>query len=91
MRRTLAALTLLLTAAAAPAAPEVKSDLGTPKSLQIDTGRAKDGVFRLAGRDAAQQLVVTGLYGDGALRDLTATVKYATAPEGIVAVENVTS
>ena len=27
----------------------------TPKALKIDSGRAKDGVVRLSGRDATQQ------------------------------------
>ncbi|MBM3996451.1 MAG: DUF1553 domain-containing protein [Planctomycetes bacterium] len=53
------------------------------RTLRIDTGRSKDGVFTLAGRDAWQQLLVTGAES----RDLTHSVAYATQPTGIVQVD----
>jgi hypothetical protein len=60
---------------------------GTLTGLQIETGRAKEGRFVLAGRDAAQQLVVTGNYDSGQVRDLTAQAQFLAVPEGIVTVE----
>src|SRR5688500_14102224 len=76
-------------AADPPAKPKAPG-LGDPGQLQkvtVDTGRSKDGVFQLAGRDAAQQLVVTGSYSSGQERDLTRTAKYAANPAGIVSVD----
>lgn len=64
--------------------------LGDPGQLQkvtVDSGRTTGDLFTLAGRDAAQQLVVTGLYSSGQQRDLTRAVKYVAAPEGIVSVD----
>ena len=61
-------LTTTLTAAE----PGKTGDPGTLKTLIIETGRLKDGGFTLAGRDAGQQLLVTGRYASGQLRDLTA-------------------
>lgn len=73
----------------APAKPQAPG-LGDPGQLQqvtVETGRTADGVFALAGRDSVQQLVVTGNYSSGQERDLTRTVTYTTAPEGIVSVD----
>ena len=58
---------------------------GGERTVGIDTTRGKDG-FTLDGRDAWQQLVVTGQAG-GAERDLTRTVAYETVPAGIVRVD----
>jgi hypothetical protein len=41
----------------------------------------------LRGRDARQQLVVTGNHATGQIRDLTAKVTFSAAPEGIVLVD----
>lgn len=74
---------------AAPAKPKAPG-LGDPGKLTavvIDTGRAKDGMFNLAGRDAAQQLVITGQYESGQVRDLSRTAKYEVNPAGIVKVD----
>jgi hypothetical protein len=73
----------------APAKPKAPG-LGDPGQLQavtIDTGRGTTGIVSLAGRDSAQQLVVTGQYSSGQHRDLTRSVKYSSQPEGIVAVD----
>src|SRR5688572_4336670 len=59
-----------------------------PQSLSIETGRAKNGAITLAGRDAVQQLVVTGKYASGQLCDLTRDVKFAANPVGIVQVDS---
>ncbi len=57
------------------------------QKLRIDTGRSADGAFRLDGRDAWQQLQVTGIYRNGQERDLTRTVRIESAPAGVVAVD----
>jgi hypothetical protein len=73
-------------APARPAAPGL-GDPGQLQSVAVESGRVVDGAFQLAGRDAAQQLVVTGEYSTGQQRDLTRSVKYTTQPEGIVVVD----
>jgi hypothetical protein len=64
--------------------------LGNPGQLTevvVDSGRTVDGGFTLDGQDARQQLVVTGKYATGQLRDLTSTASYEVVPDGIVTVE----
>ncbi len=95
----LAAITLTLTAWSIaptfantpdPAAQTQKTPgLGDPGQLSevsIESGQTVDGVFTLNGQDARQQLVVTGKYSTGQLRDLTSQVSYQTQPEGIVSI-----
>jgi hypothetical protein len=79
---------LLVLAGVVTAAPDAKGlgDPGQLKGLVIETGRGADG-FTLAGRDAWQQLVVTGRYSSGQERDLTGSVSYEAAPAGIVAID----
>ncbi len=80
-------------AASTPPAPPQKSaaqGLGDPGALtevQVESGRNVDGAFTLDGQDARQQLVVTGKFVTGQLRDLTSTVTYESAPAGIVSIE----
>jgi hypothetical protein len=62
-------------------------DPGALKSLSLDTGRSGPNGFTLSGRDAGQQLIVTGNYASGQVRDLTHQAKYEVSPEGIVTVE----
>lgn len=62
-------------------------DPGQLTEVQIDSGRSVDGTFALDGQDARQQLVVTGKFSTGQLRDLTPTVTYEVAPDGIVTVD----
>jgi hypothetical protein len=72
-----------------PAKPQAPG-LGNPgklTSIIVDSGRAKDGAFLLSGRDASQQLVVTGQYDSGQVRDLTGKVQYKAEPDGIVTVD----
>jgi hypothetical protein len=71
---------------AAPKAPGL-GDPGQLLEVQIDTGRTLDGGFVLDGQDSRQQLVVSGKFSSGQLRDLTGAVTYEAAPEGIVTVE----
>jgi hypothetical protein len=84
------------TAADAPApdaasAPAPKTPgLGDPGQLlevQIDSGRTQDGGFTLDGQDARQQLVVSGKYSTGQVRDLTGASTYEVSPQGVVAVD----
>ena len=60
---------------------------GTPQKVQVATGRSKDTTFTLAGRDAWQQLIVTGHFTTGPARDLTRSVAYDTQPIGIVQID----
>src|SRR5262245_43123740 len=82
-----ATLVTLLTAAHAadnkPKAPGL-GDPGQLKSIQIESGRLTDGLVEIAGRDAGQQLVVTGVYDGGQTRDWTRKATYEVSPAGIV-------
>jgi hypothetical protein len=60
---------------------------GTLQTVTFDVGRAEEGGVLLAGRDARQQLVVTGHYAGGRLRDLSHEVAYEVVPAGIVAID----
>jgi hypothetical protein len=62
-------------------------DPGSLTGVQIETGRAEQNTFSLVGTDARQQLVVTGRYQSGQLRDLTRSVTYDVQPPGIVQVD----
>lgn len=56
--------------------------------IQIQTGRqTKDGTITLAGRDAAQQLLVTAELEGGGFRDRSHDVTYTVTPAGIVSVD----
>ena len=57
------------------------------KTLTISAGRSGQPTFLLAGRDATQQLVVTGVTAAGLERDFTHQVKYETTPAGMVTVD----
>ena len=67
--------------------PPGLGDPGKLVSITIDSGRTIDGKFVLAGRDAHQQLLVTGMYDSGQVRDLSRDVVYTVTPEGIVTVD----
>ena len=71
---------------AQPEAPGLK-DPGTLQSLVVDTGRVADGVLVISGRDAGQQLLITGVFDSGQVRDLTRKVSYEVLPEGIIQVD----
>ncbi len=72
--------------AARPKTPGV-GDPGQLAEVQIDSGRTVDGAFTLDGQDSRQQLVVTGKYATGQLRDLTSKVTYEVAPEGVLTID----
>ncbi|MGD9722600.1 MAG: DUF1549 domain-containing protein [Pirellulales bacterium] len=79
-------------AAAEPQATVAKAQgLGDPGQLlevAIESGRSVDGAFTLDGQDARQQLVVTGKYSSGQLRDLTGTASYEVVPPGVISIDS---
>lgn len=83
-------LTAFLTTADAndnkPKAPGL-GDPGQLSAIEVATGREKDGLVTISGRDAVQQLVISGIYSSGQRRDLTRKVTYEVAPAGIVSVD----
>ena len=79
---------------AKPQAANEARGLGDPgklQSLTVETGGRKDG-FRLAGRDASLQLIVTGSLrvepgGSLQARDLTRSATYESSPAGLVEID----
>jgi hypothetical protein len=71
---------------AKPKAPGL-GDPGQLTAIAIDSGRLKDGLVTISGRDAGQQLVITGQYATGQTRDLTRKATYEVSPAGIVNVD----
>ncbi len=67
--------------------PPGLGDPGKLVSITVDSGRTVDGKFVLAGRDSHQQLLITGTYDSGQVRDLSRAVVYTVTPEGIVTVD----
>ena len=72
--------------AAAPAKPKGLGDPGALTSLKVEPNLAKKGIT-MRGRDARQQLYVTGVYSSGQLRDFTHKVKFSVAPAGVLKVD----
>jgi hypothetical protein len=96
-RDCLAALAIVLaigaTGFAAEAAPtKVEApglgDPGTLTSITLETGREKGVATVLRGRDAQQQLLVTGHYSSGQQRDLTRQTTFHADPAGVVTVDS---
>ena len=97
MRFALPSAALLLAALCLPAmalnAQEEKPEppgLGDPGklvSIDVETGRSVDGLFIISGRDAGQQLLVTGKYSSGQQRDLGRAVSYDVNPKDIVTID----
>jgi hypothetical protein len=84
------ALTVLSLSSVARSAPPTKAlglgSLGTLTTLKVEPDLTGTGIT-IRGRDARQQLYVTGVYSSGQLRDHTHSVKYSAAPAGIVLVD----
>lgn len=78
---------LVAVAAESGAEPPGLGDPGKLKGLVIETGRSQDGRVLLAGRDSSQQLLVVGQYDSGQLRDMTRSVAYTVAPDGVVSID----
>ncbi len=72
-------------------APAKSSGLGDPGQLErlsVEFGLPQHDSFTLAGRDARQQLIVTGYYTSGQQRDLTRSVAYQAEPKNIVTIDD---
>lgn len=82
----MAGLVVGLSAAVHAAAPKGLGDPGQLTSLRIEPNLNAQGVA-IRGRDARQQLFVTGAYSTGQLRDHTRQVQYVTEPAGIVQID----
>jgi hypothetical protein len=65
-------------------APPPRAVAESPASIVIETGRGEAGRFVLAGRGAAQQLLVTAKSAGGAADDMTDDVAYSANPAGVV-------
>jgi len=81
-----AAFAVLTCVSLTSAAPEPKG-LGDPGVLNTLRVEAEDGKLTIRGRDARQQLVVTGQYSSGQLRDHTHGVTFSANPADIVAID----
>ena len=66
-----------------PVEPAGLGDPGVLDSLRVDVATA-EGAIVIRGRDARQQLVITGVFSSGQLRDRTTAAKYSASPDGIV-------
>ncbi len=84
----LAVLALLTADLRADPGPKGLGDPGTLESISVETGRTIDGRFILTGPDATQQLLITGKYSSGQLRDLSRQLTYSTLPVGVVSVDS---
>ena len=73
---------------AASAEPPGLGDPGGLEAISIETGRGIDGAVTLAGRDASQQLLVSGRYSSGQTRDLNGAATYHVHPAGIANVDS---
>ncbi|MFO1020719.1 MAG: DUF1553 domain-containing protein [Planctomycetales bacterium] len=69
-------------AAEAPAAPQ-KQDVGKPEKITVEPAK-----FTLLGSRAQQQLIVTGYYPGGEVRDLTAAADFQISSPGIAKIEH---
>ncbi len=74
-------------AATAPAPGPGLGDPGKLDRIAVEFGLATTDGFKLAGRDARQQLVVSGHFSSSQVRDLTHKVAYDVEPKGIVEVD----
>ena len=67
--------------------PPGLGDPGSLHTVEIETGRATQGVVTLSGRDASQQLLVRGIYDSGQVRNLNPVASYHVDPPGIIDVD----
>jgi hypothetical protein len=83
-------LTILAVVQANDARPQAPGlgDPGKLTSITVQSGREKDGLVTVSGRDAAQQLVISGQYDSGQIRDLSRKATYEVSPAGIVSVDS---
>ena len=98
MRHAFPATAILIAALASPlmvsqssgadAEPPGLGDPGQLQSVTVETGRVQDGGFVISGRDASQQLIVSGKYSTGQLRDLSRSATYTVSPADVVNVDS---
>ena len=62
-------------------------DPGKLQSLEILSVK-QNQVIQIAGKDAARQLIVVGIYDSGQKRDLSRKVTYSSQPAGIVGIDS---
>lgn len=67
--------------------PPGLGDPGVLNSIQVETGRSVNGKLVLAGRDAYQQLIVSGIYASGQTRDLTRKVQFTLSAKDIIKID----
>jgi len=70
----------------APAEPAGLGDPGTLQSLLIEPA-LKDGTIFIRGRDARQQVYISGSFSSGQLHDFTQKVSYSLEPEGVAVID----
>jgi len=75
---------MILAISAPPGIAHAQSDPGTLQSLRIESAPGK---WTLSGRDAGMQLIVTGTYASGQIRDLTRSAQYESTPKGFVTID----
>jgi len=68
--------------------PPGLGDPGKLTSITAETGRLVDGAFVVSGRDASQQLIVTGVYDSGQFRDLSRSATYTINPADIASIDS---
>jgi hypothetical protein len=78
------ALALLLASAAGHARAQGQN---APQALLIETGSAGARTLTLSGPDAWHQLIVTGRFATGPMRDLTRQVRFEATPADVVRVD----
>ena len=61
--------------------------LGEAEKITLGFSAFDGDAISLKGIDARRQLVITGLFSNGDERDLSRKVKYASAPAGVVAID----
>jgi hypothetical protein len=82
---SVALLITLVSSASFAVEPKGLGDPGVLDSLKVGPETA-DKSFLIRGQDARQQLVISGVYSSGQLRDHTHGAKYSVTPAGIIAV-----
>jgi len=68
--------------------PPGLGDPGELTSMTIESGRTVEGRVVVSGRDAYQQLMVTGHYSTGQVRDLTNAVQYRAEPADVLTINS---
>jgi hypothetical protein len=86
-RHALATAFLLCSCLPALAGPTPTTPAGDLEALRIESGKQGSPAFTLRGRDSTLQLVVSGTYSTGEVRDLTREVRYQATPADLVEID----